>query len=89
MTDNEPTVRYWRHRDGLGAIYGAPVQQYGIDGEPFIEVHVLTEAELAAHTTAARAAAWDEGYGEAQLDLRQPWAGGPSANPYRSTESED
>lgn len=86
LTDNEPTERYWRHEPSGAVTYRNPeVYSFNTDYE---RVHVLTEAELAAHTKAARADAWDEGHISGRVDAyHDAYPGKP--NPYRSTESED
>lgn len=66
LTNNEPTVRHWR--DISGRIDPVPPGYPQATFEEVIalrlrtEVVVLTPAELAAHTTAACADAWAEGY---------------------------
>lgn len=92
LTTNEPTVRYWRTVKS-GNVKPIPVNAPKLtaalmDRGLHVEVHVLTESELAAHTTAARADAWDEGHISGRVDAyHDAYPGKP--NPYRSTESED
>lgn len=86
MTDNEPTVRYWRLNDAPHDVITRPAQ-FEVNGTHRTEVVVMTPTELAAHTTAARADAWGEGYASGKTDGYFDGGYPCATNPY--TESKD